>query len=113
MGYRPDMARVSKDSYYAARVFHDHIQTGNVSVFDCSAFSYASARPFESVDDVLVDNAIAVVSLLESARFALTCLGAQFVGMNLDICPICAESLKEVQAEIDMLDEWLTDEPEA
>ena len=107
MGHTPDLARVSIDSHYAAHVFHDYAQTGNLSVFDYSAFSYASARPFESAYDVLVDNVISAVSLLESARFALTCLGAQFVGENLDICPLCAESLKEVQEEIDILDEWL------
>ena len=108
------MARVSTDSYYAARVFHDSIQTGNVSVFDCSAFGYATARPFESADDVLVDNAIMAVSLLDDACRALTDLAAQAWNTGfLGTWHLCCVTYDEVKEEMDMLDEWLTEEPEA
>ena len=108
MGYIPDMARISTDSQYADQVFHNHIQTGNVSVFDRSAFCYATAMVYESAEDVLVDNVIEIVSTLERVHHALRMIECDaWEDDDLLTCDCTIQTLCEVEREIRILDAWL------
>lgn len=113
MGFIPEIERVTEDPLYASIVHCLYIQSGNVSIFDRSVLAYATARAFESADDVLVDNVIEAVSLLDRASHALTQLAyaARDKGL-IETWHICRETLAEVMDEIDIMDEWLTEGPE-
>ena len=108
MGYKPDMKMASEDEAYAARVFQDHIQTGNVSVFDRSAFEYATAGSVHSSMDTLVDNVIVVWGHLDGAYCALMDLTSYWWDKGrLDSWQLAVETLLEVKEEFEMVEEWL------
>lgn len=108
MGYKPDLVRASTDMKYAARVFHDFIQTRNVSVFDHSSFEYATEPFTYSSMDILVDNAIDVWNILDRAYRALMDLMRQWWDKG-DLCRwhLTVETFLEVKDEFDMVEEWL------
>lgn len=109
MGFTPDMVRVSNDTKYAARVFLDQIQTGNVSVFDRATFEYATEPPMYSHQDTLVDNVIDVWGILDSAYCALLDLASQ---SRTSYRQLAIQTFLEVKEEYDMVEDWLAEGPE-
>ena len=118
MGYIPDLVRASTDEIYAARVFHDHIQTGNVSIFDRSVFYQVTAPHYSAIyrwtaDEVLVDNVIEVWNIVDRVYRALMDLAGYCWERGLiKECRITLETFDEVKAEYDALDEWLVNDRE-
>ena len=111
MGFTPDMVRASIDRKYAAHVFLDGIQTGNVSVFDCAVFEYAEEHHTCSpMGDTLVDNVIDVWGILDSAYCAL--LELETNPDYRDRFLLVHETFLEVKEEYDMVEDWLAEGPE-
>ena len=115
MGFVPDMVRASTDEVYAARVFQDHIQTGNVSIFDRSVFYQVTAPHYSAVhtwtaDEVLVDNVIEEWNIVDRVYRALQDLVCHWWEKGLiGEWHLALETFDEVKAEYDALDEWLAD----
>lgn len=105
MGFTPDMVRAAIDRKYAAHVFLDFIQIGNVSVFDRAAFQYATEPDVYSSSDTLVDNVIDVWGILDSAYCAL--LEMESDPDFRDRWLLVHETFLEVKEEYDMVEDWL------